>query len=192
MDSKENAMNDVLKTIAARRSTRQFRPGQITDAELHAILDAGLQAPTGHNDQSCYLTVIQNSEWIKELSDGSKIEMQKISVDWIANLGRNEKLNIFYNAPTVVLVAARKDAISPVPDACAAIQNMVIAAESLRIGSCWIGFAHFYFSSPERLQSVGVPDGYAVHFGVALGYRPEGFSANRPVRKFEKYYHVIK
>jgi nitroreductase len=185
-------MNDVLKTIAARRSTRQFRPEQIADAELHAILDAGLQAPTGHNEQSCYFAVIQNSERIREISDGSKTGMQKVSIDWIANLGKNEKFNIFYNAPTVVLVAARKDAVSPVPDACAAIQNMVIAAESLQIGSCWIGFAHFYFSSPERLKSIGIPDGFAVHFGVALGYRPEGFTANRPVRKYEKYHHVIK
>ena len=185
-------MNDVLKTISARRSTRQFQPGQITDAELHAILDAGLQAPSGHNEQSCYFVVIQNHERIREISDGSKTEMQKVPMDWIANIGRNEKFNIFYNAPAVVLVAARKDAVSPVPDACAAIQNMVIAAESLNIGSCWIGFAHYYFSSPERLQSVGIPEGYAVHFGVALGYRPEGFNANRPARKYEKYYHVIK
>jgi nitroreductase len=185
-------MNDVLKTISARRSTRRFMPEQITDAELQAILDAGLQAPTGHNDQSCYFAVVQNSKRIRELSDGSKMEMRKIPVDWIANLGRNEKFNIYHDAPTVVLVAARKDAVSPVPDACAAIQNMLIAAESLNIGSCWIGFAHFNFSSPERLQSVGIPDGYAVHFGVALGYRPEGFSANRPARKFERYYHLIK
>ncbi len=185
-------MNDVLKTIASRRSTRQFRPEQITDAELHAILEAGLQAPTGHNEQSCYFVVIQNSERIREISEGSKIEMQKVPADWIANIGRNEKFNIFYNAPTVVLVSARKDAVSPVPDACAAIQNMVIAAESLGIGSCWIGFAHFYFYSPERLRSIGIPEGHAVHFGVALGYRPDGFTASRPARKYEKYYHVIQ
>jgi nitroreductase len=185
-------MNEVLKTISARRSTRQFRLEQITDAELYAILNAGLQAPSGHNDQSVYLTAIQNPERIKELSDGSKIEMQKIPMDWIANFGRNEKFNIYHNAPTVVLVAARKDAVSPVPDACAAIQNMLIAAESLQLGSCWIGFAHFYFSSPERLENIGIPEGYAVHYGVALGYRPEGFSASPPARKHEKYYHVIK
>jgi nitroreductase len=185
-------MNDVLKTIAARRSTRQFGPGQITDAELHAILEAGLEAPTGHNDQSCYFVVVQNSERIREISEGSKAEMRKAPLDWIAKIGGNEKFNIFYDAPTVVLVAARKDAVSPVPDACAAIQNMVIAAESLNVGSCWIGFAHFYFSSPERLRSVGIPDGHAVHFAVALGYSPGGAGANRPARKFEKYFHVIK
>jgi nitroreductase len=185
-------MNDVLKTIAARRSTRQFEPGQITDDELQAILEAGLQAPTGHNDQSCYFVVIQKSETIREISEGSKAEMLKVPLDWIAKIGGNRRFNIFYNAPTVVLVASRKDAASPVPDACAAIQNMVIAAESLNVGSCWNGFAHFYFSSPERLRSIGIPDGHAVHFGVALGYRSAEFSADRPARKFEKYYHVIK
>jgi nitroreductase len=188
----EKPTNDVLKTIAARRSTRQFKPGQITEAELHAILDAGLQAPTGHNDQSCFFAVIQDGGKIREISEGSKAEMMKVPLEWIAKIGGNGKFNIFHNAPTVVLVAARKDAVSPVPDACAAIQNMAIAAESLNVGSCWIGFAHFYFNSPERHRIMGIPEGYAVHFGVALGYKAAESGAARPARKFEKYYHVIK
>jgi nitroreductase len=185
-------MNDVLKAISARRSTRQFRPEQITDAELLAIIDAGLQAPSGHNDQSVYLTAIQNPERIGELSDGSKLEMQKTRIDWIIALGKNRRFNVYHRAPTAVIVAAKKDAVSPIPDACAAIENMLLAAESLHIGSCWIGFASFYFSTPERLQSIGIPEGYTVHFGVSLGYRPEGSSETRPARKFEKYFHVIK
>jgi nitroreductase len=185
-------MNETLKTIAQRRSTRQFKPEQIADAELQAILDAGLAGPSGHNDQSWYFTVVRNPELIDELSDGSKIEMQKVKLEWIVNAGKNPKFNIYYNAPTIVLVATRKDAVSAVPDACAAIENMLLAAESLGIGSCWIGFAAFYFNSPERYRKVGIPDGYAVHYAVALGYRPEGAHANPPARKYEKYYHVIK
>ena len=185
-------MNEVLKTIAARRSTRRFRPEPISEDELRAILEAGLTAPSGHNDQSWYFAVVQNGELLKEISDGGKIEMAKLPVEWIANLGRNEKFNIFHNAPTAVIVATRKDAVSPVADACAAIENMLIAAESLGIGSCWIGFAQFYFTGPERTRKVGIPDGYAVQFAVALGYRAEGFNSDRPARKYGKYYHVIK
>jgi nitroreductase len=190
--SKEEVrMNETLKVIARRRSLRQFRPEQIAPAELEAILAAGLQAPTGHNDQSCFFAVVQNRDLIGEMSLGSKLEMQKIPVDWIVNAGKNEKYDVYYGAPTVLIVAARRNAVSPAADVCAAIQNVLIAAESLNIGSCWIGFAKFYFTNPERYQKLEIPDGYEVHYGVALGYKPDGFKANPPAKKFDRYFSRI-
>ena len=185
-------MNDVLKTIAGRRSVRQYREEQIKDAELHAILEAGLQAPSGHNDQSWYFAVIQNRERIDEINEGCKAGMQKSNVEWIVDLGKKEKYNIFYNAPTIVIVAAKKDAVSMVADVCAAIENMMIAAESLDIGSCWMGFARFNFSDPESYRKIGIPDGYEVLYGITIGYKPAGLKLNPPQRKYEKYYHVIR
>jgi len=185
-------MNDVLKAIAGRRSLRRFKAGQITDSELQAIIDAGLQAPSGHNDQSCFFSVVQNADLIKELSDGAKEAMTQIPVTWIAELGRNEKYDIYYEAPTAIIVAAKKDTVSPAADVCAAIQNMLVAAESLGVGSCWIGFAKFYFSGPERTKKLGIPEGYEVHYGVALGYKPDGLALNPPVKKYERYFNIIK
>ena len=185
-------MNEVLQTIARRRSHRRFKPDQIKDAELQAILEAGLQAPSGHNEQSWYFAVVQNPERIDELSAGCKKGMTAAPVSWIADLGRNEKFHVFYNAPTVIIAAGRKDAISSLPDACAAIQNMLLAAESLGIGSCWIGFAAFYFRTPESYRSLDLPDGYKVHYGVALGYKPDGAKQEPPLRKRDSYYHIIR
>jgi len=185
-------MNAVLKPIARRRSARKFLGEQIKEAELDAILAAALQAPSAHNDQSSYFTVVQNRELIDEMSEGSKVEMRKAPVDWMIAMGSNEALNIYYKAPTVIIVAGKKDAISPLVDACAAIQNILIAAESLGIGACWIGFAKFYFTGPDRYRKLGIPEGYEVHYGVALGYKPEGPAAKPPARKYEKYFHVIK
>jgi len=185
-------MNDVLKAIAKRRSVRRFLPEQIKEAELEAILAAAMQAPSAHNDQSSYFAVVQNEKLVDEMSEGSKVEMQKAPFDWMVSMGSNKALNIYYKAPTVVIVAGKKDAISPLVDACAAIQNMLIAAESLGIGSCWIGFTKFYFTGPDRYKKLGIPEGYEVHYGVALGYKPEGPVANPPARKYDKYFHVIK
>jgi len=95
-------MNDALKAIAERRSLRKFKPGQISDAELQAILDAGLQAPSGHNDQTWFFAVVQNTDLIKEISDGAKEAMTHVPVPWISELGRNEEYNIFYDAPTAM------------------------------------------------------------------------------------------
>jgi nitroreductase len=185
-------MNEVLRAISMRRSIRKFESKQISDSDLHAILEAGLQAPSGHNDQSWYFSVIQDPKLIKELSDGSKIEMQKSPVPWIGELGKNEKVNIYYNAPTVIIVSARKDAVSPMPDVCAAIQNILIAATSLNIGSCWIGFTKFNFNSQEKNKKAGVPEGYEVYYGVALGYIQGGLKLNSPERKYKEYYKIIK
>jgi nitroreductase len=185
-------MNEVLETIAKRRSARKFLPEQIKEAELQAILAAAMQAPSAHNDQSGYFAVVQKRELIDEMSEGSKVEMRKAPFDWMVSMGSTEALNIYYKAPTVIIVAGKKDAISPLVDACAAIQNMLIAAESLGIGSCWIGFAKLYFTGPDRYQKLGIPEGYEVHYGVALGYKPEGNVARAPDRKYKKYFHVIK
>ena len=185
-------MNEVLKTIAGRRSIRQYREEQIKDTELKAILEAGLQAPSGHDSQSWHFTVIQKRELIDEISAGSKMAMRKSGVEWIAKLGDVEKYNIFYNAPTVVILAAKKDALSPVADVCAALQNMVIAAESLGIGSCWMGFAAFYFSAPQSYKKIGIPEGYEVQYAMTLGYKPAGWKANPRQRKYEDFYRVIK
>ena len=185
-------MNEVLKTIARRRSIRQYKDEQIKDTELKAILEAGLQAPSGHDSQPWHFTVIQKRELIDEISTGSKMAMRKSAVDWIAKLGEVEKYNIFYNAPTVVILAAKKDVISPLADVCAALQNMLIAAESLGIGSCWMGFAKFYFSTPQSFMKIGIPAGYDVHYALTLGYKPEKLKINPRQRKYENFYRVIK
>jgi nitroreductase len=181
-----------LKAIAKRRSVRRFKPEQISDPELQAVIDAGLAAPSGHNDQSCFFAVVQSGDVAREISAGAKEAMRRIPVPWIAELGNNAKFNIFHEAPTAIIVAARKDAVSPIADVCAAIENMLIAAESLGLGACWIGFAKFFFSSPDRARKIGIPEGYEVHYAISLGYKPEGLELNPPKKKYESYYIVVK
>ena len=118
--------------------------------------------------------------------------MRKSELEWISNLGKNEKLNIFYGAPTIILVCSKKGVVSPWADVCAAIQNMLIAAESMNIGSCWNGFCRFYFNNPESYKKLGIPEGYEGYYGVAIGYKPEGYKANPPQRKYDSYYNIIK
>jgi nitroreductase len=187
----EETMNEVLKTMAQRRSCRQFQPQQIKDDDLHLILQAGLQAPSGHNDQSVYMVVLQKPDLIDELSEGSKQEMQKMPIEWMANAGRVAQYNIYYRAPTVLIICARKDAISPVPDVSAAIENMMLAAQSLGYGSCWIGFTIFYFNDESRYQKLGIPEGYEVHYGLSLGF-PHGKAPEAPARKYEPQFHFIR
>lgn len=164
-------MNKVLETIKSRRSIRKYHSEQIKDEELDMILESARYAPSGHNDQPWYFTVIQNKELIDEMSVESKKLMAESTVDWMVNMGRAEHLHLFYNAPTVIVVSGKKGTVSPFADCCAAIQNMLIAAESLDIGSCWIGLVKFFFENPENVAKFNLPEDYEPYYAVCLGYK---------------------
>ena len=175
-------MNEVLETIKSRRSIRKYRDEQIKNEEIAMILESAIYAPTGHNDQPWHFTVIQNKELIDEMSVKSKKMMAESPVEWMANMGKAEHLHLFYNAPTVVVVSGKKGAVSPFADCCAAIQNMLVTAESLDIGSCWIGLVKFFFENPENVAKFNLPEDYEPYYAVCLGYK--GSSNNvAPERK---------
>jgi nitroreductase len=167
-------MNDTLQIIRNRRSTRQFKAEQIKDEELKEIIDAGIYAPSATNKQPWHFTVIQNKDIINRLNDDFK-ELAKISEnDYIKRVGENEKFHVFYNAPTVVLLSGDKNNHSAAVDCAAATENMLIAAEAIDIGSCWIGFIAYLLNNEkgkEYLKELGIPEGYRQIHAVALGYK---------------------
>ncbi len=183
-------MNEVIENIKSRRSIRKYKSEQIKDKELEIILESAIYAPTGHNDQPWYFTVIQNKELIDEMSVECKRIMSDLPIEWIARMGKAEHLHIFYEAPTVVVVSGKEDATSPIPDCSAAIQNMMLAAESMDIGSCWIGLARFFFKNEDNVKRLEIPEGYKPYYGVCLGYK--GSSSNKAPERNKDVVNYIK
>ncbi len=183
-------MNPILENIKNRRSVRKYKNEQIKDEELDKILEAAIYAPTGHNDQPWHFTIIQNEDLINKISEGAKAVMRKMDIEWIAQMGAMETLNIFHRAPTAVIVSGKKNAVTPMVDCSAAVQNMLLAAESMDIGSCWIGFAKFFFMNPENMKKFKIPEDHEVHFGVSLGYKvkenPKALKRNKNVFNYFK------
>ena len=60
-------MNEVLKVLKERRSCRSYRPEQITDEELNAVLEAGTYAPTARGQQSPIIVAVQNPAVVEQL-----------------------------------------------------------------------------------------------------------------------------
>ncbi len=176
-------MNKVLEVIKSRRSIRRYLPEQLKDAELAAILEAGAYAPSAHNDQSWHFTVVRNKDLIDRMSAMAKELMAVQEGEWVRAMGRNELFHVFYHAPAVIVVSMRKDAMSPLVDCSAAIENMLLAAESLDIGSCWIGLARYYFSIKEELPRLNIPAGYEPCYAVALGYKDQRPGGAKPRKK---------
>lgn len=175
-------MISICSIIKKRRSVRNFSAEQIKDEELNTILETATYAPSGHNCQPWHFTAIQNKELLELINQKTKVQMTASQQDWAVKMGQSEHYHIFHRAPTVIIVSGNKNEDSPLPlaatgisytplvDCAAAIQNILLSAESLGIGSCWIGIVNFFFSLPE-VKKLSIPEDYQPYFAVALGYK---------------------
>jgi len=178
-------MNKVLKVIKNRRSVRSYRQEQISQESIDLIIEAGIYAPTAHNEQPWHFTIIQNQELLRHINQKTREEMAKSEVAWIKNWGSNPDFYVTYNAPTLIIVSGRKDAMAWSVDCAAAIENMLLAAESLDIGSVWLGLLRFFFSQEAELSKLQIPDGYQAFYGVALGYKADEDKRPAPKRNLD-------
>ena len=119
-------MNETLKTILERRSIRNFKDTMIDEETMQQILLAGTHTPTARNLQTPIIIEITDKEIRKELAK----ENAKIG-------GWPEDFDPFYGAPVVLLVIA-KNTPTAVYDGSAVVMNLLNAAWSLGVGSCWI------------------------------------------------------
>lgn len=177
--------NEVLDTIKKRRSIRSFTGEQIKESELQVILEAGRYAPSAGNQQLWHFTVIQNQEILAAISVSAKEVVAQLEHEHLQKMAKNEKFHIFFEAPTVILISGKEDGMVIEADCAAATQNMLLAAESIGIGSCWIDFSLFAFAGPKGIeyqQQLGVPAGYKPYHTVALGYKKVE-TLNVPARK---------
>ena len=154
-------MNEGLKCLEERSSCRSYKPEQIKDEELQAILRAGTYAATGMGKQSPKIIVLQKPE------DVAALERMNAAV-----LGTPEA-KPFYGAPTVCIVLAKADWFTAVEDGSLVLGNMMLAAWSLGVGSCWIHRAREEFDSEEGkalLKKWGVEGDYIGVGHCILGY----------------------
>lgn len=166
--------NETVKIIKQRRSIRSFKDEQITDEELQAILEAGMYAPHA-GDQAWHFTVVQNKELLDRLNLAAKEAAKQLNLEGLKELGDNEQFNCLYGAPTLIIVSG--NAQFPVPldaDCAAATQNLLLAAESIGLGSCWIYFVLLAFNSPqggELRKELRIPEGYKPYCSAVFGYK---------------------
>jgi nitroreductase len=178
-------MNEVLKAIKERRSIRAYETKQISQEELALIIEAGIYAPTGHNFQPWHFTVIQNREVIEEINKAAKHVMATLEIEWIKKMGLNPEFDISYKAPTLIIVSGKKDGVSSRADCDAATENILLAAQSLNIGSVWVGFAFFAFMVEGMAQKIGIPEGYEPYHGITLGYKKADINVSVPKRNYD-------
>ena len=169
-DGEKKVSVSALKAIKDRRSIRKFKSEPISEMDLHTILEAGIAAPSSKNRQPWHFTVVRGEakeELTRVMERGLNLEVKAHepflpdSMKYIN--GAFTSVNVMREAPVVVLVSnergkgidftdnlsvdERVAEICNVPSVAAAIENMLLAAQELGIGSLWI--CDVFFAYPE-------------------------------------------
>ena len=174
-------MNEILINIKNRRSIRKYKLEQVRDEDLASILETGQFAPSGGNNQSTHLIVIQNEEVLRNLKQLVVQEFSQMiindgmykSLQGSIRAAKNGAYDFCYNAPTLVVVANQKGYGNAMADCSCVLENMMLAATSLNIGSCWINQLHWLDENPEIrlcLQQLGLAENETICGGLALGF----------------------
>lgn len=178
-------INETLKILKQRRSIRSYKDEQITDEELQAVLEAGQYAPNA-GDQAWHFTAVQNRKLLERLNLAAKEAAKQMDMEHLRRLGNDEQFHCLYHAPTLIIISGDERAPMPLDaDCAAAMENLLLAAESVGLGSCWIFFVLLAFHSSqgaELRKELKFPEGFKPYDAAVFGYKQDAVS-KAPVRK---------
>lgn len=172
---------NTLEAIKTRRSTRKFKAQPVELEKLQTIVDAGRFGPTGGNAQSNHFFVISNPEILKKLVElvQSAFAAMELREDLYKSLQNSIRLSqkgnysFCYTAPVLIVVANKKDYGNNMADVACAVENMMLAANELDLGSCYINQLKWLNEDPtllEYLRGFGLREDERVYASVAIGY----------------------
>lgn len=167
----------MYEDLLTRRSVRKYSDRPVEEEKLDRVLTAGLYAPTGMNNQLPVLVAVRD-----------KATRDKLSRMNAAVMGASG--DPFYGAPCVIVVLSDPERMTWVEDGSLVLGNLMNAAHSLGLGSCWIHRAKECFDTPEGkelLRAWGVPENYRGVGNCILGY-----AAEEPEAKPRKSGRIIK
>ena len=175
------AMNEIIRAMIERRSVRSYKNEMLPKAVIDDIIEAGLYAASGRGYQSAIIVAVTDKALRDKLS-----EMNRKIGGWA------DGFDPFYNAPVVLIVLADKSRNTYLYDGSLVMGNLMLAAHSMGIGSCWIHRAKEEFESDEGkeiLKSLGIEGDYEGIGHCILGYA-DGDMPKIPERKPDRVYYA--
>ena len=169
---------DAMTALFTRRSVRAYKDTPVAKDVLDKILEAGTYAATGRNLQSPIILAVTNKE-VRDRLSALNASVMGVSTD------------PFYGAPAVLVVLADRSVRTHVYDGSLVMGNMMLAAHTLGVGSCWIHRAKEVFDMPEGkeiLASLGIEGDYEGVGNLIVGYSDAPLPEARPRKENYVYY----
>ncbi len=169
---------DATDAIYGRRAIRKYTTATPPKAEIEALIEAAVQAPSGANLQPWTFAVVLGRATLVDHSARAKAHLVRHMVAGTAFAGHRDSLlnpdfNIFYDAPALVVVCAREPDLMSIKDCCLAAENLMLAAHERQLGTCWIGFAEAWLNSLDGKRALGIPISHTVVAPIIVGHPAE-------------------
>ena len=172
---------EALEAIMTRRSTRRFQDRAVPEELLGKVIEAGRAAPSGGNNQTTHFFVIRNRDILDKLA--SMAERAFAAMEITENTYKSTVHSILasrkggyvfhYGAPVLILTANRIAYGNAIADCVSAVENMMIAANALDLGSCYINQLKWLNENEAInafLETLGLMKNERVWAALALGY----------------------
>ncbi|MBQ6490176.1 MAG: nitroreductase [Solobacterium sp.] len=173
-------MNTILQNIISRRSCKKYRSDPVDPALIEQIVEAGLYAASSNGKQAAIILAVTDKETRDLLSRLN------------AKYDQKKRPDPFYNAPAVLVVLAPKASGAKVYDGSLVMGNLMLAAHSLGVDSCWIHRARETFEDEEGkalLKRLGIEEEYEGIGNCILGYADYELPAAAP-RRPGRVFHI--
>ena len=172
---------DWLDWIKSRRSTRKYLGRAVEQEKVEQVVEAGRFAPTGGNMQNTHFLVIRRPEALERLADLARQEFAKMeeTPDMYKSLRsavqRSKEGNYVFtfHAPVLIMTASKKGYPNGMANCACALENMMLMANALDLGSCWVNQLRWLNDNPlltEALREMGLEADELVYGGMVLGY----------------------
>jgi nitroreductase len=172
---------NVIEAIHGRRSIRAYRPDPVAREVLEDIVWAAAQAPTPplSGDMPWVFCIIEGTGRIDEFGIRAKRyaqDHQPPGRPW--TWADRPEFRVFWGAPVVLLICARRGNPETAQDCCRAGQNVVLAARHHGLGSCWVGAPMPWLHSPGVMAELGLPPDCEAEAAIVLGHAAESPKGN--------------
>jgi nitroreductase len=173
-------MSTTINDIIERRSIRQYKDQKVPRNTLELLVKAGRCAPSAMNYQSWHFTVIQNNDVITRITETLKSSSRDPGAPrYLEGVVTNPEYTVNYGAPVFIIISGDRVRPTAINDCSLAAGNIMLAAHSLGLGSCWINQPGVVCDVPEfrsLLTELGVPESYKVYACICIGYADQTIS----------------
>lgn len=185
---------EAIEAIRTRRSTRSYKDTLPEKTLIEKVVEAGRYAPSGGNNQTTHFLILTDKSILNELAELVKTEFSKMEVteDMYASLkhtinaAKTGNYVFHYGAPVLIVTANRKGYGNAIADSACALENMMIAANALDLGSCWINQLHWLDENDTvraYLEARGLREDETITGGLIIGYPKKGLPDRTPLER---------
>ena len=178
-----------------RRSVRKYTDTPVSTEVVRELIRESTFAPNAGNEQPWKFIIVNDSQWLKKISDESKKNiLARIAADpddyahKYKGMLQNESFNVFYNAPCLVMILGLSSLKNLYVDCALAASYFMMAATSRGLGTCWVNLGA-EIKDPEMIGELGIPDNCTIVAPIIVGYPQKLSSA--PTRREPEILKII-